>query len=176
MNIRAATHQDRADIQAVHESAFPEGESAAVAKLATDLLAEETTPQIVSLVAEAEGSVIGHVAFSPVAIDDHSSVQGYILAPLGVKADRQKGGIGSRLIEHGMQQMSAMGVNVVFVYGDPQYYGRFGFSADVAERYTPPYPLEYPFGWQAIVLKESGVTESPIAISCVTSLSDPGLW
>ncbi len=109
-------------------------------------------------------------------IDNSETFRGYILAPLGVKPDYQKRRIGSKLIEYGLQQLSEMGVNVVFVYGDPKYYGRFGFSTDAAQQYTTPYKLQYPFGWQAIVLKEYAIEKWPAAITCVAPLCDPKLW
>jgi len=176
MNIRIATNQDRDDVQRVHLCAFPQGEREIVSKLAIDLLFEETTPQTISLVAETDGAIVGHIAFSPVIIDNNENFQGYILAPLGVKPDYQKRRIASKLIECGIQQLSVMGVNVVFVYGDPKYYGRFGFSADAAHQYTTPYKLLYPFGWQAVVLNECDIIKPPVAITCVTSLCDPKLW
>jgi putative acetyltransferase len=98
------------------------------------------------------------------------------LAPLGVKPDCQKRGIGSKLIEYGTHQLSVMGVSVVFVYGDPKYYGRFGFSAGAAHPYIPPYKLQYPFGWQALVLNACDIEKTPVSITCVTSLNDPKLW
>ncbi|MBW1780244.1 MAG: N-acetyltransferase [Deltaproteobacteria bacterium] len=176
MNIRIATNQDRDDIQRVHLSAFPEDEREIVSKLAIDLLSEKTTPQTISIVAETNGTIVGNIAFSPVIIDNDENFQSYILAPLGVTPDYQKRHIGSKLIEYGMQQLSDMGVNVVFVYGDPKYYNRFGFSADAAHPYTTPYKLQYPFGWQAIVFKECDIEKPPRAITCVTSLCDPKLW
>ena len=176
MSIRIATSLDRDDVRDVHLCAFPEGEREIVSKLAINLLSERTTPQTISLVAETEGAVVGHVAFSPVTIDNNQNLQGYILAPLGVKPDNQKRRIGSKLIESGMQQLLKMGVNILFVYGDPEYYSKFGFSADVADLYTPPYNLQYPFGWQAIVLNECTIAKSSINIACVTSLCDPDLW
>jgi putative acetyltransferase len=176
MNIRVATNQDRDDILKIHLCAFPESESEIVSKLAINLLSENTMPQTISLVAETESAIVGHVAFSPVTIDNNMNFNGYILAPLGVKPDYQKRRIGSNLIESGLQQLSVMGVNVVFVYGDPKYYSRFGFSTDVAQQYTTPYKLQYPFGWQAIVLNECDIEKSPVAITCVTSLCDPQLW
>jgi len=176
MSIRIATSLDRDDVRDVHLCAFPEGEREIISKIAINLLSERTTPQTISLVAETEGAVVGHVAFSPVTIDNNENFQGYILAPLGVKPDYQKRRIGSKLIESGMQQLLKMGVNILFVYGDPEYYSRFGFSADVADRYTPPYKLQYPFGWQAIVLNEYTIAESSTNIACVTSLCDPELW
>ena len=69
-----------------------------------------------------------------------------------------------------------MGVNVLFVYGDPNYYGKFGFNADAASRYSPPYELQYPSGWQAITFSEGVLTESNVKISCVDPLNDPELW
>lgn len=176
MQIRIATNLDRDDIRAVHLSAFAESERGIVAKLAASLLYEETIPRIISLVAETEGTVVGHVAFSPVTAVNNENFQGYILAPLGVKPDHQRRGIGAKLIESGKQQLARMNVDVLFVYGDPEYYSRFGFSPDVAERYTPPYRLQYPFGWLGMVLNESSTESPPINIACVTSLSDPELW
>lgn len=176
MNTRIATDHDRDHIQEVYLCAFPKEENELISKLAIDLLGEKTTPQTISLVAEIEGAIVGHIAFSPVTIDNNVPFCGYILAPLGVKPDHQKRRIGSKLVEHGMQQLSAMGVNVVIVYGDPKYYNRFGFSADAARQYTAPYKLQYPFGWQAIVLKRYNFIKSPVAITCVTSLCDPKFW
>jgi putative acetyltransferase len=176
MNIRIATNQDRDDIKKVYSSAFPEGESKIVAKLAIDLLAENSISQTISLVAEIDDSVVGHVAFSPVVLENNENCQAYILAPLAVLADYQKRSIGSALIEFGMQQLSEIGVNVVFVYGDPKYYERFGFNADIARVYTTPYKLEYPFGWQARVLNECTIEKTPVTINCVAALCNPKLW
>lgn len=176
MHFRIATKLDRDGVSAVYFCAFSDAEREIVSKLAINLLSEETTPETISLVAETEGAVVGHIAFSPVTIDDTEKHQGYILAPLGVKPGHQKRRIGSGLVDSGMQQLKKMGVNILFVYGDPEYYSRFGFSADAAEQYTPPYRLRYPFGWQAITLNEWDHDQSSRRIACVTSLCDPELW
>lgn len=176
MNIRIATTQDRDDIQRVYSSAFPKGEGEIVSRLAIDLLAESTTPPTISLLAEADGAVVGHVGFSPVTLDGDANCQAYILAPLAVQPEYQQRRIGSQLVEHGMQQLAAMGVNIVFVYGDPDYYGRFGFSVDAAHKYVAPYRLEHPFGWQAMVLEACDIEEASVAITCVDALDDPKLW
>ena len=176
MNIRIATIQDREAVQMIHLRAFPEGESEHVSSLAIDLLSEKTTPETISLIAESNGEIVGHLAFSPVKTENNEKFRGYILAPLGVKPEYQGRGIGSRLIDHARQQLSVMGVHLVFVYGDPKYYARFGFSVDAASRYTAPYKLHYPFGWQAMVLNECETEISPVGITCVSALCDPILW
>jgi putative acetyltransferase len=176
MNIRLATHQDHDAIQAIYLSAFAENERTLVAKLALDLLVEKTTPQTFSFIAEINHKFVGHIAFSPISLDKHQDLQGYILAPLAVEPSYQKQRIGTKLIEYGIQQLSAMGVHIVFVYGDPHYYGRFGFSTDTVDYYTPPYPLQYPFGWQARKLINDHKIQSPTSLTCVTPLCNPKLW
>jgi putative acetyltransferase len=176
MRIREATRSDGDVIHRVHWSAFGEDEKEIVAKLAVDMLSEETTPETVSLVAESEGNVVGHVAFSPATVAGIEDIQGYILAPLAVLPDHQRRHIGSLLVETGKRRLSKMGADLLLVYGDPAYYGRFGFSADVAEYCVPPYELEHPFGWQGIVLSERGIPGSPLKLDCVASLRDPALW
>ena len=90
MNIRMATKQDQGDIQSIYSSAFPDSESRIVSKLAIDLLSETTTPTTISLVAENDEAIVGHIAFSPVQIDNNENVQGYILAPLAMHPGYQK--------------------------------------------------------------------------------------
>jgi len=176
IRIRIASDLDRDDIRALHLSAFPEGENQLVASLAVNLLGEETNPETINLVAETDNELVGHIAFSPVAAESGWNWSGYILAPLGVKPAHHNHGIGSRLVERGIEQLKQNGVNVLFVYGDPEYYKRFGFSAKTAAGFTPPCKLKYPFGWQAITLNEESNFEQATDLSCVTSLRDPALW
>jgi len=176
MNIRKANTQDIDAIRKLYLSAFPESENEIVAKLATDLLFENADPPIIGLVAEINESIVGHIAFSPVRIDTFEQCQAYIVAPLAVKPDFQKQGIGSALITYGMEQLSDRGVHIVFVYGDPNYYGRFGFKTDLAQNYKTPYPLQFPFGWQACVLRDDAVHNTLVSIHCVKSLDNPQLW
>jgi len=175
-SIRTASYRDRDGIREVYFNAFDDDENQVVSDLAVNLLSETTTPQTISLVFEIDGAVVGHIAFSPVTIEGDDQFQGYILAPLAVKPQNQKCRIGSNLIKRGLQQLKNVWVDVLFVYGDPQYYSRFGFSAEVANRYAPPYKLQYPFGWQAIALDNSGAATSSGTIACVASLCDPNLW
>ena len=176
MNIRIATTQDGDGIRRLYWSAFPAAENEITETLAVELLAEKSASPIISLIAEMEGAVVGHVAFSPLKIDNQVAIQAYILAPLAVRPDCQKQRIGSALVEYGMQQLSAMGVDIIFVYGAPEYYGRFGFNADTAQSYNAPYPLQYPFGWQAVAIRDCVIENGPHATQCVKALCKPSLW
>lgn len=176
MQIRKATKHDADAVRRVHLSAFPDGEREAIAKLAVDLLSEGLLPATFSLVAEVDGIVVGHVTFSPVTAQESKDFLGYILAPLAVSPDHQKSGIGSGLIKRGVKLLSEKEPGILLVYGDPDYYGRFGFCGDAAECYTAPHPLQYPFGWQGMRLGDCPERRTPVTIACVSPLNDASLW
>ena len=164
---------DREGVQELYLAAFPEEERDVVARLADNLIMEGEG--IISLVARQESGIVGHVSFSPVDLGG-SEDEGYILAPLAVRPECQKQGIGTRLVEVGLEQMREAGIAIVFVYGDPAYYSRFGFSAELAAGHHPPYELQFPFGWQVLHLREVEAFEGEVAVSCVEALSDPAMW
>jgi putative acetyltransferase len=80
----------------------------------------------ISLVAEDEGEVVGHVAFSPVSIDG-LDVGWYGLGPVAVRVDKRRHGFGKALIVSGIQQLKNIGAKGCVVLGDTAYYGKFGF-------------------------------------------------
>lgn len=84
-----------------------------------------------SLVAEADGAVVGHVAFSPVSVSD-GSAGWYGLGPISVDPARQGEGIGGALVRAGLEQLKARGAAGCVLLGDPAYYARFGFAPDPA--------------------------------------------
>jgi putative acetyltransferase len=176
MVIRQAQLEDRDRLLDLYVSAFSDAERDAVAGLAVNLLAEETTPETFALVAEVDDRLVGHVGFSPVAHTNTDTFVGYILAPLAVHPEHQKRGIGTELIASGFERLSFLSAAIVFVYGDPQFYGRFGFDARIAAQYTPPYELEYDFGWQAKRLTEVNTLPASGELTCVFSLMVPHLW
>ena len=174
--IREATILDRDNIREIYLQTFDKNEAKNVASLASNLLVEKTSPKTFTSIAVLDDTVVGHIAFSPVNFHSSKNLKGYILAPLGVAPDYQKRQIGSKLVEHGIELLSRECVNVLFVYGDPKFYSKFGFNAKAAARYSPPYKLQYPFGWLALNLGDEESTEHTFKISCVASLCDPTLW
>jgi putative acetyltransferase len=94
-----------------------------------------------SLVAEAEGKIVGHVAFSPVTVNSQE-VGWFGLGPLAVLAERRRRGIGAALIEGGLKRLKDLGARGCVVLGDPVYYRRFGFESDPGLRFANV-PSEY---------------------------------
>jgi putative acetyltransferase len=80
-----------------------------------------------SLVAEADGRVIGHIAFSPVTISDGTR-NWYGLGPVSVLPEYQRQGIGKALIQEGLSRLKDMNAQGCCLVGHPDYYRKFGFS------------------------------------------------
>ena len=81
----------------------------------------------VSLVAEMDGRVVGHIAFSPVAMSD-GSPGWYGLGPVSVLPEYQRQGIGGALIQEGLSRLKGLGARGCCLVGHPKYYKRFGFQ------------------------------------------------
>ena len=103
-------------------AAFPAPDEADL----VEALRAEAEP-IVSLVAEDDGVIVGHILFSPVTLDGHSELKLMGLAPMAVLPDLQRGGIGSALVKAGLEACRQLGSIGVIVLGHAAYYPRFGF-------------------------------------------------
>jgi len=80
-----------------------------------------------SLVAEIDGFVVGHIAFSPVTISDDTK-RWYGLVSLSVLPEYQRKGVGKALIQEGLAQLKDIGAKGCCVVGHPDYYRKFGFE------------------------------------------------
>ena len=101
----------------------------------------------VSLVAERDGRIVGHVALSPVRIDG-AERDWFGLGPVSVVPECQGAGIGSRLVREALARLRSAGAGGCVLVGEPAYYGRFGFRAEPA-LVLPGVPPEY---FQALCL------------------------
>jgi len=123
VKIRPEQPSDAPAVRSVHEAAFP---TAAEANLVEKL--RKNGKAAVSLVAEADGSIVGHILFSPVTFDPPIPVVALGLAPMAVLPGHEKHAVGRRLVQNGLAESHSNGACMVVVLGDPAYYGRFGFE------------------------------------------------
>ena len=82
----------------------------------------------ISLVAEIDGKLVGHIAFSPVTFSDGSK-NWYGLGPISIRPACQKQGIGTKLVNEGLNLLKDLGAEGCVLVGDPKYYIRFGFKS-----------------------------------------------
>jgi putative acetyltransferase len=153
--IRLARATDHPAIAEINDAAFGGPDES---RLVQALRAEGD--MLFELVFEAEGEVVGHIAFSRLWAD---SVNLYAaLAPMSVRPGLQKTGVGSRLIEAGKEMAKEFGAHGILVLGHVDYYPRFGFSRDAAAKVASPYSASPAF--MALALQD-GAFDAPLAVA-----------
>lgn len=126
MRIRDEVEADLEAVQSLLLDAFEgDGESRLVTAL------RSRARPLVSLVAEEESTVIGHILFSPVTLDTNPALRLMGLAPMAVLPEQQRRGVGASLIEAGLKRCAEAGVGALVVLGHPDYYPKFGFTPSV---------------------------------------------
>ena len=121
--IRDETPQDYRTVYTVNEQAF---ETNAEAELVN--LLRSRGKAVISLVAEIGGEIVGHILFSPVAIEPHAPAWNALgLAPVAVRPGHQQQGIGKALVNSGLERCRELDIDLVVVLGHPTYYPKFGF-------------------------------------------------
>jgi predicted N-acetyltransferase YhbS len=160
-------------------SAFTASEGAAEGRLIGTLVRNffATTPEkdLFVFTAWEDGSLVGGIVFSRLTYpEDDREV--FVLAPVSVATDRQKEGIGQKLLTHGLNELRKRGVNVAVTYGDPGYYSKVGFMPITETEARPPRSLSHPHGWLAQSLTDPTLDPLRGPSHCVDALDRPEYW
>lgn len=138
ITLRKETEKDYPEIIRVNDRAFGRK---AEGKLVNTLRNTDNYISELSIIAENEGQVIGHILFYPVQIhngdDRHTSLE---LAPMSVLPEFQKKSIGKLLVIYALQVAKDLGHKSVMVLGHPSYYPRFGFETASKWKIKSPFP------------------------------------
>jgi putative acetyltransferase len=169
ITLRDSRPDDWADLATLYPQAFPEED---LLPLVQALLAQ--VPDVLSLVGILDARVVGHGLFTPCGVIGHSG-EAALLGPLAVAPAYQQQGVGTALVQTGLQRLAAGGVREVFVLGDPAYYQRFGFRPETAV--APPYPLpaDWTGAWQSLPLNDAAPF-GPGSLALPAPWLQPGLW
>jgi putative acetyltransferase len=128
MDLREELRGDKKSVRDIHTRAFG-NHGLVVADLVDALRKTITSTEGLSLVADHDGQVVGHVMFTRSLLDaPRRLVEVHVLSPLAVVPGHQKRGIGSALVQRGLEALGERAVPLVFLEGDPGYYSRFGFA------------------------------------------------
>lgn len=126
MHIRTEKPGDWPAVHALITAAFGTSTEADL----VDDLRQQAHP-IISLVAELDQTIVGHILFSPVTLSGHPDLQLMGLAPMAVAPVYQRQGVGSALVREGLVRCTDLGAGAAVVLGHPDYYPRFGFTPAV---------------------------------------------
>ena len=172
--VRVADADDHLGILDVERAAFGgEVEADLVQRLVADSRA--FVPEL-SLVAEDEGVIVGHVLFTRATCGTGTGSSAVLLAPLAVRPEHQGAGVGTRLVREGLARAAESGIGLALVLGDPAYYSRFGFEPALPHGILSPYPVEPAEAWMALELIPGTLAESVGAARFAQAFQDPDLW
>lgn len=174
--IRELSADDLLDIEEIFFNSFPIEEAPITFTVIKKLVSQSAKEGNYCIGYQLDEKIVGVVGFSPVFFAPDTGISAYLLSPLATHKLHQKKGIATQLIETAKAHFKANNVDALLVYGDPEYYARYGFDAILGKHFVPPYPLEYEFGWQATMLNDKVVTNATLHFTCVSALSDASLW
>ena len=138
LNLRSEQALDHDAIAAVVVDAFNPQHGPEVAALVERIRASEHYVPELALVAEDESGIVGHVMLSWVGLEGGTRDRILCLSPLAVRPDRQRTGVGGRLVEAVLERAEQAGEPAVFLEGIPDYYPRFGFELASSLGFLPP--------------------------------------
>lgn len=130
--LRPAREEDEDAISALNTLAFAGPDEARILAAL-----ERDGDALLSLIAHDDREILGHIEFFRILVDGEDVVAG--LGPMCVHPEHQNSGIGAGLVRLGLTAMQGAGRTLVFVVGHPDYYPKFGFSADLAAPFTAPW-------------------------------------
>jgi len=170
MIIRPATPADTEALLEVEREAFG---GPAEAALVAEMMAGTAFLPTLSLIAEENGGLIGHVMFTIAYAGDTRAV---LLAPIGVAPEWQKRGVGSALIRAGFEEAARLGFGIALVLGYPEYYTLFGFEPAEPHGIHPPYPVEPTDAWMVAELIDGALEPACGKVRVADELMNPALW
>jgi putative acetyltransferase len=175
--LRQASEQDLPAVLQLHRAAFPAGEVEQIIQVVNELWSVTTDPTHSALhwvITTPKQTIIGHLGLSSIT-NQGSQMVGWIVAPLAIAPAHQGQGLGSDLVHHAISHAMSSHHPRILVYGDPAFYGRFGFDRQPAINFKPPFPLTQPMGWQGIISRGEGL-HLPVDLRCHPALMHAQLW
>lgn len=167
--VRSGRSGDHPQLAALYAAAFPKEDLLPLVDamlISGDCLA--------SLVAVEGGSVVGHGLLTGCSVPPDTTRLA-LLGPLAVLPALQRRGIGTALVHEALLQLGAAKVTRIFVLGDPEYYGRFGFAPEREVAPPLPVPPAWRGAWQSVSLPGAGAVR-PGTLSLPSPWHDPSLW
>lgn len=178
MQIRELTPLDRFETLNLFRTVFTESEGVEEGKMLESLVGKVFdslgAPAILGFGGYLDERLVAAIFFSQLDFPDGEQV--YLLSPVAVATAEQRSGLGSALIKAGLSELRSRDVVVVMTYGDPAYYGRFGFETVSVETVAAPYPLSMPIGWLGLSLGQDkllGLSGTP---RTQPAFADPAIW
>jgi predicted N-acetyltransferase YhbS len=178
MKFSTYSKSDQQEIEALFTRTFSDSEGQAegelIGRLTHELMTRTETEDIFGFVATEQEQIVGCIFFTRLSFD--SPIKAFLLSPVAVDTDHQGKGVGQKLINFGIKRLGELGAELVFTYGDPNFYSKVGFKHVPQEVAEAPFELVHPDGWLGQSL--NGVSIKPLLgrARCVEPFNDPQYW
>ncbi len=175
----SAYNPDDADrIEDLFVSTFTDSEGRSegvtVGGLAGELMRSTGEGDLYGFVAMDNAELTGAILLSRMRFEHE--INAFILAPVAVRTDHQRRGVGRKLIRFGLNVLKEDGVELVLTYGDPRFYSKAGFRVVDETLVPPPFRLSQPEGWMAQTLVGDRIDPIKGKSRCVEALNNPEYW
>lgn len=145
-----------------------------IGDLVSNLIATTDPKDLFGFIASSDDEIIGCIFFSRLVVPGDAVA--FILSPVAIATSKQGVGIGQQLINYGLNHLKSLSVDLVFTYGDPNFYSRVGFK-QISERIVKaPLKLSQPEGWLAQSFDSNPVKAMQGTSKCVDALNHPKYW
>lgn len=151
-----------------------DAEGTLIGSLVSNLIQTTNKHDLIGFVARSEEKIIGSIFFSRLTLPNDQSA--FILSPVAIASDQQGKGLGQKLINFGIEHLKSQNIDLVFTYGDPNFYSKVGFTPISENVIKAPLKLSHPEGWLAQPLNNSSIEEMDGSAQCVKALDDPQYW
>ena len=169
---------DREEIKRLFTKTFTESEGQSegllIGNLANDLITSTPPQDYFCFIAIENERIVGSIIFSRLRLE--RDLTAFLLGPVAVLPGNQGKGIGQALINDGLSTLKDHGVELAFVYGDPNFYAKVGFHPISEKRVKAPLKLTYPQGWLAQSLVGDDIEPIPGRPECVDAINKPEYW
>lgn len=151
-----------------------ESEGQLIGNLVQDFMTITDKKDLYVFVATENKKLIGSIIFSKLTFD--IKINAFLLSPVAVDTNYHKKGVGQKLINFGLKTLKENGVELVFTYGDINFYSKVGFANISEEVVKAPLKLSYPEGWIAQSLVSDKIEPIKGNSYCVEAINNPDLW
>jgi predicted N-acetyltransferase YhbS len=151
-----------------------EAEGLVIGDLVAKLIATTAPDDLTGFVASRDKEILGCIFFSRLKVPNGS--RAFLLSPVAIATNTQHQGVGQQLIRDGLDYLKAVGVELVFTYGDPNYYSQVGFAQIDESVVKAPFVLSQPIGWLAQSLDGKPVPKMQGYTECVPAFCDQKYW
>lgn len=145
-----------------------------IGNLVHQLLTNTAAQDLYCFVATENEQIIGSIIFSKLSFE--SDINAFILSPVAISTIYQRKGVGQELINFGINSLKENGVELVFTYGDPNFYSKVGFNQITEKLVKAPLKLSYPEGWLCQSLASSEIKPITGNSYCVEALNKSEYW